>query len=123
MNSRERLVSLIDEAMERGGRGRKISEAIADHLIDGGVIAPPCKVGDTVYMPWLFDKVNGIAHLTVTSIVFESDGATVKTDLNSDAVDYLEKYKFGKFKEDDFGKTVFLTREEAEAALAERSKG
>ena len=96
MNSRERLVSLIDEAMERGGRGRKISEAIADHLIDGGVIVPPCRFGDTIY--------NVIC-------AYKKYGVKV----------YVKRYQLTRHSFwhaiDYFGEKVFLTRKAADAAM------
>lgn len=57
-NSREkeRLVEIITESLHKqrlyvGCDGQEVVENIVDHLLDNGVIAPPCKVGDTVY--WL----------------------------------------------------------------------
>lgn len=42
---RDRLVGLIGQLTED-----EIKQSIiADHLIENGVIVPPCKVGDTVY--------------------------------------------------------------------------
>lgn len=48
MTDRDRLICLI-----MGANSPCVSlaegERIADHLLDNGVIVPPCKVGDTVY--------------------------------------------------------------------------
>ena len=80
--------------------------AIADHLLANGVIVPPCKVGDTVWFPSeYYDKpfpIN-IHRLEVyeEEILMYSDGET--------------EWHF-----EDIGKTVFLTKAEAEKALAER---
>lgn len=49
MNGRERLSKLVEEAMQKGGRGGKISDVIADHLLNNGVVVPPCRMGETVY--------------------------------------------------------------------------
>ena len=61
MTDRDRLIKLIQEAeddymvYEMGAQALAIGifksreEYIADHLIANGVIAPPCKVGDTYY--------------------------------------------------------------------------
>lgn len=81
-----------------------------------------CAVGDTVYMPWEFDGAKGVAILTVMHIIFDTLHAYIKTDLISDCDEYLAAYNYGKFNFSDFGKTVFLTKEEAEKALAERNK-
>lgn len=73
----------------------------------GRLIILPCAVGDTVYR---LDRFCGGYSLDCPSRPCESCG------------DYqLEVYE-GKFKLNDindFGKTVFLTRQEAERALAE----
>lgn len=72
----------------------------------------PCKVGDTVYViediagEWKIIK----DHIETISIGYYADGVSL--------------YQFDGIKTDgyfeDFGKTVFLTREEAERALKER---
>lgn len=94
MTERERLAEMIRSAMRWGWT--EPSE-IAERLIeDGDVIVTPCKVGDTVY------QTDGcrIYESTVREIIYDTDGIA--------------------FDETAIGKSVFLTREEAEAALAER---
>lgn len=92
-------------------------EAVAEKLTSEGVIVPPCKVGQTVYMPWKWNGVKAIAYLTVTHIFFDRSKSYVKTDFNTDDEDYWSAYNCGEFDFSDFGKTVFLTREEAERVL------
>lgn len=86
-----------------------------EHLIEA-----PCKVGDTVYMPWKWEDTSGIAVLDVERISITGAGASIRTDFWSDDEAYWLAYDCGVFKFDDIGKTVFLTREEAEKALAAR---
>lgn len=73
-------------------------ESIADHLLAAGVIVPPCKVGSKIYMlvtkrskvclpPFTFIKVSRLTFYNLERVI------------------------------QDFGKTVFLTREEAEQAM------
>ena len=89
--------------------------AIADYLLANGVIVPPCKVGDTVYVIIDIDNpARRMLECKVISVSMEETGMhfqfqTVKK--------YL--YRYGNFDIDDVGKTVFLTREQAEQALAE----
>ena len=81
-------------------------------------IMPPCKVGDLIYMPWEWNGQKGVACLKVTHLTNILDfGWSCGTDFNTDDDDYAEKYNEGRFIVEDFGKTVFLTREEAEQAL------
>ena len=71
---------------------------IAERLIDEGVICPPCKVGDIIY-------------------AFTYDGKyymPLKVTRRESLVRWMD--------EDQFGNALFTTREEAEAALAERRK-
>ena len=96
---------------------------IAEHLFENGAIALPCKIGDLLYMPWVWNGQQGIACLTVTVLrCIIGLGWSFGTDFDTDDEGYYEAYSCGSFKLKDFGKTVFLTREEAEKALAERSE-
>lgn len=97
-----------------------LTEKEADYLLKNGVIVPPCKPGDTVYMPWEWNGTKGVAILTVTHIITNDSHSYIKAPLYSDDEDYSCKYGYGRFEFDDFGKTVFLTPEEAEKALAEK---
>jgi hypothetical protein len=118
MTQKERLVQLIIDSVN--GCARNWAEVIADHLLANGVIVPPCKVGDMIF--GVVPKYN----IKEGRVKYEVDKIEIK-DLAYMSCDRIwevlfividEKYEqFGTF-----GKTVFLTREEAEKALAERSK-
>ena len=106
-----------------GGRCIKIQRlemccvfAIVDYLLAEGVVALPCKVGDTIYMPWRFDGVKGVASLCVSYIVIDKDELRIMTDFSTDSEEFFDLYNGGKFNPSDFGKTVFLTLEEARRA-------
>lgn len=105
MNTREKLIVLIMESV--GGCARNWAEVIADHLLKNGIIVPPCKVGQTVYYP--IRHTNKVIDLFVREIVYTGDKIQCYAS-------YLA------FTVDNIGKTVFLTREEAEKALAGRSR-
>ena len=90
------------------------NEFLADRLLeDKDVIVPPCKVGDKIYM-----LVTRKTH----SFVFEKGKKMLRVDNQHTFIKetYLTKLNFFKVI-DDFGKTVFLTKEEAEAELRKRS--
>ena len=73
------------------------------------VIVPPCKVGDVVYEIDLPEY--GIIVCEVTKVLCDSREVIVNvTDGHGKGSEYY-------FEFDDFGKTVFLTKEEAEEAL------
>lgn len=104
------------------GRGIMTAEHIADHLLANGVIVPPCKVGDTVFMPWEYKGVAGIAALTVTHVITDHVHSYIRTDLESDCAEYMQKYNYGRFDFRQFGKDIFASNKEAEKALEEMNK-
>ena len=69
---------------------------------DGRLVVLPCKVGDTVY----FALLGRIIEKQVFSIVSFSNSTRIYCDGTSEY-----------FRPEDIGKTFFLTREAAEAAL------
>lgn len=85
-------------------------DRLADHLLANGVIVPPVKIGQTVYrIRGNFGDIK-IHEGFVHSIIVEADK--------------MWFYVYGHplhFTEDDLGKTVFLTKEQAEKALAEEA--
>lgn len=113
---RDRLVGLMDdfyysiESITREDIGN-----IADHLIANGVIVPPCKVGDIVY--YLDGKT--IAKDVVHCIsVGGRHGANAKGFVHfhdSDKDNITVNFNL-------FGKTVFLTKDQAEQKLKELSE-
>lgn len=103
---RERLIELIQDSVD--GCARHWAEVIADYLLENDVIVPPCKVGDKMY----FDGKHFASHCAGeimerrVDVILTEVWATFRGEV--DLSFYFE----------DFGKTVFLTREEAEKALA-----
>ena len=91
---RDRLVELISEIVHP-----YFAEGIADKLIENGVIVLPCKVGKNVYHVCKRQyAVDGNRKLWV-----------------EDWVIVIHAFDYSMIPE--IGKTVFLTREEAEQAL------
>ena len=82
---------------------------------DGRLVVLPCKVGDNVYRLWGCGKHGkSIAEFEVTQISWYDFGIDIAyRKRNSTTGSYYHS------KPDDFGKTVFLTREEAERELNE----
>lgn len=109
------------EALKLSMMGKAISEVtefdglpidrlreLAEADRDGRVVVPPCKVGDVVYG---FHGEKTILPMVAKWIETNTDGWCI-------AVQYTPMPpRFYRFS--DFGKTVFLTREEAEKALQE----
>lgn len=87
------------------------SARLADHLLANGVVVPPCKVGDTLYV------ISQMKDKRVLPFINEYEATYIQVGKRKCKV-YHEVDGYIKiFLQDDFGKTVFLTREEAEQAL------
>ncbi len=90
-----------------------ILEEYAEELLANGVIVPPCKVGDKLFV------ISQMRDKRILPFVNEYEATSIKLGKRKCVV-YHEKDGFIKiFKQDDFGKTVFLTKEEAEEKLKE----
>ena len=90
-----------------------LEEFFADYLLANGVIVPPCKVGQTVYrIYWNFN----IDECKVSALTQKADKSW-KIRITSG----IHRGVF-EITPDELGKTVFLTKEEAEKTLAERRK-
>lgn len=77
-----------------------LEEYVADYLLEWGVIHIPCKVGDIVYET---DGVR-IYELTILDISLRKN----KPHYETESID---------FDDDAIGKSIFLTKEEAERKL------
>ena len=138
MTDRDRLIELheeagiewdyyVDECINEGKVPSKTyDEFHADHLLANGIIVPPCKVGDTVWINYEYSK-SIIQTCPVKVYAYRID--TKKNNMricvegnikiSTYGGHYIHYYN-GTFKWDSVGKTVFLTKEEAEEKLKER---
>ena len=97
----------ISEITEFDGLPIDRLRELAEADKDGRVVVLPCKVGDTV---WRIVR-DGEPHITRDEVrdMYFADDMTLCVELVGGRVTFTEK----------FGKTVFLSREEAEKALRE----
>lgn len=122
---RERLIEILNVTIhpKEGVDPAEVvaAEVVADYLLDNGVIVPPCKVGDVVYViePCschcghnTFEE----CHHRRTNATKWIKGVMIANKHHNRCLKLFERpYKAEYiFK---IGKTVFLTREEAEQAL------
>lgn len=107
---REKLIELLNNVPADVAGNRGVG-AIADHLLANGVIVPPCKVGQTLHVienHWNAQKIlwkKRISEIKVNRIYYDEDGFWIE--------DIYGHHYYPKC----FGKTVFLSREDAEKAL------
>ena len=137
MTERDRLIELIVTAENEVFRAfpytnsTKRIEMVADYLLENGVIVPLVKMGDIVYID---NAPHNVVHITI-----EEDGISYCAKYDCDEYECCKECPFAKeisfgevimcegneyheFTASDIGKTVFLTREEAEKALKEREQ-
>lgn len=103
MDMKEKLVELINDCRAMDGYGIDLVEKQADYLLENIVIVLPCKVGDAIYR--CGDQIKRVYEWEIEHIEIYVDGIVFIDDSDN------------AFTVDDIGKTVFLTRKEAEAAL------
>lgn len=125
---RDRLIELIDDYIHtvdvNHWYSEELDEGLADHLLDNGVIVPPCKVGDTVYIHWSLTKACAKKVYPVKVYALRWDNKAkdrricVEGEFNIDVYggSYTSHYR-ATFYWDKVGKTLFLTRGDAEMAL------
>ncbi|MBO5969139.1 MAG: hypothetical protein J6S14_11660 [Clostridia bacterium] len=106
----DRLVELLYRAHHNAScvlnEGCSEDDAIeeeARYLIANGVLVPPCNVNDTIYR--CGDPIKKVYDWQIEHIEIYGDEVVFVDDSDN------------TFTEDDIGKTVFLTKEEAERAL------
>ena len=95
----------------------RIERAHNLHVADkeGRVIVLPCKVGDTIYAIVQVFGGDGVYHKITEKKITGIGGNTMNKVWMVNRENSLED----RFSPSEFGRTVFLTREEAEKALAE----
>ena len=126
---RERLIEILklgscpspylcDENCKYANLERCYEERTADLLLEHGVIVTPCKVGDTVW--WVTEIVDENCEEKPDILLGEIASFSVQKEGLWAFCRYVNGLTFWHLVSDYFGKTIFLTREEAERALKER---
>ena len=107
---KQKLIETIRAVPIHGRTYEEYVEAVADRLLSEGVIVPPVKLGSNlkVYIP-----------VKNTTVVYETKVYGIGVDEDGEMVINPEEYPEEVFGISGYniGKTVFLTREEAEQAL------
>lgn len=110
---RDRLIELIQESVN--GCAKNWAEVIADHLLANGIVVPSVSVGQTVYIIDEGDEGTEpyVLEVKVAEIGYDVSGFWIEMKLP------LGLKQSAYVVEDSFGKTVFLSQEEAEQKLKE----
>ena len=111
MTERERLVEIIKNSLHRHiGKSCLLAENLADDILASDVVVLPCGIGDTLHDA--SEYIHGIPYPEIYEL--ESDRMIIEKNENGDQ---LFSYDDVYIRHEDIGKTVFLSREEAEKAL------
>ena len=128
MTQKERLVELLEEYYDMMCNQTADVE-LADYLLSNGVIVPPCKVGDTVYILQFDTGGNEYILEEQVQTVFVDRQLNIELGIGfseewfPDSNYYVSAERIGKTERVKNGKIqilVFQTRKEAEQALKER---
>ena len=119
---KERLVELLNKKYDHFcdqcgvNKDSHYTDNLAEYLLENGVIVPPCKVGQTLY--FLYDRPYA-NRPDFTPRIYETNDWYF--DIDEKGTSILPRSIHGyKGKHHYYlGKTVFITREEAEAKLKE----
>lgn len=125
---RDRLIELIKEkiAIQAFDDGEYIdaevnADEIADHLIENGVVVLPCKVGNAYYVIQRYCNTDPFELTKEPVAPWDCEKYCGRGDCSFSEY-RIEEHHFGTIRfilsvEKEIGKTVFLSREEAEAKL------
>ena len=117
---RKRLVELTNKHLrEELGMNlhTDILEKFADHLLDNGIVVPPCKVGDIVYFVARNSSkpIGTIDELEIVMIGKTEVGFYAKGKLGENTFDIIPHFEIDNY-------TFFTSREEAEKMLKGEEK-
>ena len=124
---RDRLIELLNKKYDHFcdqcgvNKDSHYTDNLADYLLENGVIVPPCNVGDTVYVIEPCHCYNNYSefdkcHHRRTKATKWLEMVRVPTKHHTRCLKLFERpFKIEYMNK--FGKTVFLTREEAKAKL------
>lgn len=117
---KDRLMKLMEEEISNGGYSFKLTdrccdiamETLADYLLANGVIVPPMKLGQTCFEICTYR--NEVEECRVSSIIQKANGS-----FKIRVTNIPHKFVF-EITPDKIGKTIFLTKEEAQSVLKKR---
>ena len=114
MTDRDKIAEIIRNARMFADPLSQVGYAEADALIANGVIVPPCKLGQKLYD--IGEYVLGV----VAPDLYELRADEMTIEKGYGGLNFI--YDGIYINNEDIGKTVFLTKEEAEEKLKELGK-
>lgn len=109
----------ILSALYCAAEGKEISD-IKPLEAKGEIVELPCKVGDKIYVPWVWKGQNDIMTLTCNSITLTATIHYIKCyDFETDDNDFGNMFSDGTFQLAEYRYVWFTDKTEAERRLAE----
>lgn len=93
----------------------KLTEIISKYHI--GSEAAVCGIGDTIYIPWVWGGIWGIAEAEIIGMCIDDEGLRFCLDLESDDADFIREY--GVLYSYNYGTRWFHKRDNANKKLME----
>ena len=119
----ERLIELVDKAKEEYANDitdHTETDYIVEYLLNNGVIAPPCKVGDTMYFIERHPERLGGTKINTAEVL------SIKANISHKDMTFWLFITYQDINGTDtcgevlYGRTAFKTKEEAERELKNR---
>ena len=109
MSEREKLIKLLDQNC--GYIEEQKAETLADYLLKNGVIVSPCRLNAHIFVvPTVENSLNEITEMVVLGFSIGKPCNTANCRVSGTSVSFFPAFE-------QFGESVFLTKEEALKAL------
>lgn len=124
MTDRERLIDFMIEAKRTEPETGSFTDYLADYLLEHGVIVLPCKVGDIYYTIQKYCNTDPFDTKKEPVMPWDCENYCCRSDCSFKEY-RIDEHRFDTVgfilnAKEKIGKSIFLTREEAERALKER---
>lgn len=116
---RDRLKELIKDSTHYGYDDEFLLDRVTDYLLENGVIVPPVKAGQTV---WVYNQTNNNIYKNTVICIKVEGTSRYKNKISVKYTNQRGEISIRKFAWSQIGKQVFLTEQEAVEALAERNR-
>ena len=103
---------MLCEALDKAKEAFNRLAELEDKIENGTLVELPCKVGDTAYELFIHHRPPFIQESTIEKIIIKPEGLRIKLSRNTMYETSISS----------LGKTIFLTREEAEKSLENMRK-
>lgn len=115
MSERERLIEILKDNQGDSTyyMTDEAAQSVADVLLENGVVVLPCKINDHV---WFIKSAFSVLVKPLEARIIDIRGISIDRNILYQSITLYNDLA-RRFTSNDIGKTVFLTKEEAEQAI------